>query len=84
MTSLASASGLNFAKPSNKNKKPPVIDSSSIILGRELGQGEFGSVLMGVWRNENDKSVSSIPPRSLFFSIFSLTLDVLVKHVRTI
>ena len=35
------------------------IDPSSVVLGRELGQGEFGSVLMGTWTNEEGKKVSS-------------------------
>nr|CAB3267847.1 tyrosine-protein kinase HTK16-like [Phallusia mammillata] len=33
------------------------IEPSSIVLGRELGQGEFGSVLMGVWTNPLGKKV---------------------------
>ena len=30
-------------------EKPRQISRDSIRLGRELGQGEFGEVLMGVW-----------------------------------
>ncbi|XP_076824684.1 tyrosine-protein kinase HTK16-like [Clavelina lepadiformis] len=33
------------------------IDPKHVVLGRELGQGEFGSVLMGVWTSPGSKSV---------------------------
>jgi len=33
------------------------IDPKNIVMGRELGQGEFGSVLMGVWTNNSGKKV---------------------------
>ena len=34
------------------------IDADNVVMGRELGQGEFGSVLMGVWTNPEGKKVS--------------------------
>lgn len=46
------------------------IDPDSIALGRELGQGEFGSVLMGVWTNPNGKKVHFV--RNFFIFVLFL------------
>jgi len=48
----------SFTYTSHNNQKSSelvIIPPKSIILGRELGQGEFGSVLMGVWTNSRAK-----------------------------
>uniref|UniRef100_H2Z7A3 Tyrosine-protein kinase n=1 Tax=Ciona savignyi TaxID=51511 RepID=H2Z7A3_CIOSA len=37
--------------------KPRIINPESVVLGRELGQGEFGSVLNGVWTNPAGKQI---------------------------
>ena len=50
----------SFTYTSHNNQKSSelvIIPPKSIILGRELGQGEFGSVLMGVWTNSRAKKV---------------------------
>jgi len=36
-------------KGADENKQQTIINRDSLELGKELGQGEFGSVLMGVW-----------------------------------
>lgn len=41
----------------NYGKEARIIPSESIQIGRELGTGEFGSVLMGVWKDTNGKQV---------------------------
>ena len=38
-------------------QEPRIIDQSKIVQGRELGQGEFGSVLMGVWTDSKNVQV---------------------------
>jgi len=37
--------------------QPRNIDPSQVVKGRELGQGEFGSVLMGVWTDQSGKQI---------------------------
>lgn len=44
--------------PRNYGNEARIIPSESIQIGRELGMGEFGSVLMGVWKDTNGKQVS--------------------------
>ena len=40
---------LFFDSGADENKQQTIINRDSLELGKELGQGEFGSVLMGVW-----------------------------------
>lgn len=47
--------------PSTKDKYEMVpIKEEALLLGQELGQGEFGSVLRGKYRLPNGKSVSTV------------------------
>ena len=50
------------------------IKRETLVLGRELGQGEFGSVLMGVWTNPTGEKVSLIKVfsshRPLYIEVF--------------
>ncbi|XP_065056009.1 tyrosine-protein kinase HTK16-like [Rhopilema esculentum] len=48
----------NRTKGSDETKQQTIITRDSLELGKELGQGEFGSVLMGVWINPNGERVS--------------------------
>ena len=43
-----------------EQKPQTIISKNELELGAELGQGEFGSVLRGVWRNTSGKAVSKI------------------------
>ena len=42
----------------DETKQQTIINRESLELGKELGQGEFGSVLMGVWVDPIGERVS--------------------------
>ncbi|KAI8510373.1 Tyrosine-protein kinase htk16 [Branchiostoma belcheri] len=44
-------------KKDGPDKTQKLIPRESLQLGRELGQGEFGSVLMGVWTNPDGREI---------------------------
>lgn len=44
-------------KPQESNPQQTVIPREALELGKELGVGEFGSVLKGVWNNPNGQKV---------------------------
>ena len=54
------------------------IERENLAVGRELGQGEFGSVLMGVWSNPNGEKVCVI---DLFHNTLSTKSTVLYHTV---
>ncbi|XP_078486359.1 tyrosine-protein kinase HTK16-like [Ciona intestinalis] len=43
--------------PTPTPPRPRIIKPEHVVLGRELGQGEFGSVLNGVWTNPAGKQI---------------------------
>ena len=44
-------------KNQDSNPQQTVIPREALDLGKELGVGEFGSVLKGVWSNPNGQKV---------------------------
>ena len=55
---LASSIAKSPAQPTN-NAQQTVIQRDSLELGQELGVGEFGSVLKGVWTNPAGEKVNT-------------------------
>lgn len=43
--------------PSGKSAQHTLINRQDLELGSELGQGEFGSVLRGVWKDPRGNKV---------------------------
>ena len=59
----------------DENKQQTIINRDSLELGKELGQGEFGSVLMGVW-------VDPVGERVCTFQYISCVIDLFANSKR--
>lgn len=52
----------------DESKPQTIINLSELEKGAELGQGEFGSVLRGVWTNPSGPAVSTLHFPSICFN----------------
>lgn len=86
-TLISELSVTPVVKSETQSRRPDwEIDRNTIVLGKKLGSGQFGEVLLGMWNDQLEVAVKSMKPGSMELQEFLAEADTMqkLKHPRLV